>query len=115
MNSNRLIALLLVCLTCILSMYLYVDLAEKPQPCVFTIRPIERHAKLAVSLMQNGDTLHIVRDGKKHYWTDGIVVGTNLTNATFNLDVHWCVGGDSPDCDVVIPQNIDLLYWPSAK
>ena len=110
MNLKILRMTLAFVVLCVYSSFLYVDLAQKPEPCVFTIRPIEAHAKIAVSLMQSGDTVRMVPDGKRHYWKDELVVPSGLSNVTFILTgIHWCVGCDEPQCNVILTQPMEYV------
>lgn len=85
----------------------------KPEPCVLTVRPIEAHFILATSLMQNGDTINMVRDGKKHYWSGPVTIPERITNAHFNLPVHMCSGVDESYCDIVMPPSEPIYITPS--
>lgn len=74
-----------------------------PSGAVFTIKPIEAHAKIVVSMLQSGDTLIFAPDGVKRYWSESLTL-PSLTNFTFNGGgTMWCFGGvDESSCDVVI-------------
>lgn len=77
---------------------------EKPTGTTFTIVPIEAHAKVAVSLLREGDTLLFAPDGKRHYWSHGLTL-PHINNITFNGGgTCWCLGemGKESPCDVVI-------------
>lgn len=82
---------------------------DKYHGAEFVVRPIESHITIAAALLQSGDTLKIVRDGKKHYWHDELLL-PSLGNITIRAELKLCSGCDFPDCDVVIRQpSIDQI------
>ena len=83
------------------------DRLNKDHGAEFIVRPIESHYAIAISLLQSGDKLIIIRDGKKHYWQCGLYAraGTNVTNITIDAEIYVCVGCDLPSCDVIIPAS----------
>lgn len=86
---------------------------EWPKPVggtVFTTNPVEKHTKIATSLLRSGDTLWIVRDGKRHYWNNPMRMPSGLSNVTIRFSgLCFCSGIDLADCDVVINENDGLM------
>jgi hypothetical protein len=91
---------------------IYRNWPAMPGGTTFKVVPIEEHAKVAVSLLRNGDTLEFAPDGKTHFWAHGLWINTSASNLTFNGGgTRWCSGAwtgtellDESKCDVVITE-----------
>lgn len=81
----------------------------KPEPCVLTVRPVERHAVIAMEIMGNGDTLNMVADGLTHYWVNPLMIPERLSSARFNLGVHFCINTEAPECDIVMITGYEMI------